>query len=172
VVSIGGSVPSEILGGELTHEVLKTFLIEKAKKMWSPDLVKVVESPIAELANEPGFLTVWTLGYVPEVKNGWKSSRVTLLGDAVHAMPPSLGMGGNSALLDAMYFAEEISQNHSNDVEMISAFEHRMRETGYKAMKLSIKAMNAKTGLGNIWVFLRSTFFIKRSLKQFKNRKV
>lgn len=40
----------------------------------------------------------------------WHDGRVVLLGDAVHAMAPTMGQGANSALVDAPVLASELSQ--------------------------------------------------------------
>jgi 2-methyl-3-hydroxypyridine 5-carboxylic acid dioxygenase len=40
----------------------------------------------------------------------WSYGRVALIGDAAHAMPPTLGMGANSALMGALSLAERVSR--------------------------------------------------------------
>jgi 2-polyprenyl-6-methoxyphenol hydroxylase-like FAD-dependent oxidoreductase len=40
----------------------------------------------------------------------WFSGRLVLLGDAAHAMPPNLGQGANSALVDGVVLAEELTR--------------------------------------------------------------
>jgi 2-polyprenyl-6-methoxyphenol hydroxylase-like FAD-dependent oxidoreductase len=42
----------------------------------------------------------------------WFSGRLVLLGDAAHAMPPNLGQGANSALVDGVVLAEELTRHH------------------------------------------------------------
>ncbi len=39
----------------------------------------------------------------------WFSGRLALLGDAAHAMPPNLGQGANSAMVDGVVLAEELA---------------------------------------------------------------
>ena len=43
----------------------------------------------------------------------WYSGRLVLLGDAAHAMPPNLGQGANSALVDGVILAEELARTPS-----------------------------------------------------------
>jgi 2-polyprenyl-6-methoxyphenol hydroxylase-like FAD-dependent oxidoreductase len=45
----------------------------------------------------------------PEIPN-WEPTRVTLLGDAVHPMPPTGGVGANTALNDAQILAEALQK--------------------------------------------------------------
>lgn len=70
----------------------------------------------------------------------WPTSRVTLIGDAIHAMPPSFGAGCNLALRDASILAEqiiEIEKNNKNWKNAISQYEEEMRLHDYPIFAMS-----------------------------------
>lgn len=70
----------------------------------------------------------------------WKPSRVTLLGDAVHAMSPAGGLGANTALADAVALAERLAQATSDQtslLEAVGAYEHDMRVRANAALEVS-----------------------------------
>ncbi|MGI5127615.1 FAD-dependent oxidoreductase [Pseudonocardia sp. CA-107938] len=67
----------------------------------------------------------------------WPSSAVTVLGDAVHNMSPVGGLGANTALRDAAELARQLIavRNGAPLVPSIGAYEQRMREWGYAALR-------------------------------------
>jgi salicylate hydroxylase len=70
----------------------------------------------------------------------WESSNVTLMGDAIHAMLPTFGMGGNTSLRDAAILTEQLSAADRGDIELLSAingYETSMREYVYPIMEMS-----------------------------------
>jgi 2-polyprenyl-6-methoxyphenol hydroxylase-like FAD-dependent oxidoreductase len=56
----------------------------------------------------------------------WYSGRLVLLGDAAHAMPPNLGQGANSALVDGVVLAEELTRAPSV-MEALADYDKRRR---------------------------------------------
>jgi 2-polyprenyl-6-methoxyphenol hydroxylase-like FAD-dependent oxidoreductase len=56
----------------------------------------------------------------------WFSGRLVLLGDAAHAMPPNLGAGANSALVDGVVLAEELATAPSV-TEALAGYDMRRR---------------------------------------------
>lgn len=65
-------------------------------RRWAPALVDLVR------AAEPASTSVFTLHAAdPDDLAPWAAGRVTALGDAVHAMPPTGGQGAATAVLDA-----------------------------------------------------------------------
>jgi 2-polyprenyl-6-methoxyphenol hydroxylase-like FAD-dependent oxidoreductase len=56
----------------------------------------------------------------------WEPSRVTLIGDAIHAMLPTLGQGANMALADAGSLAAQLA-DAEDPVAAIGAYEQEMR---------------------------------------------
>jgi len=70
----------------------------------------------------------------------WPSSRVTLLGDAIHAMLPTRGQGANMALRDARVLAGQLASAARGERDLlaaIGAYEQDMRDYVYPIMDLS-----------------------------------
>ncbi|GBB87544.1 hypothetical protein RclHR1_00140048 [Rhizophagus clarus] len=61
--------------------------------------------------------------------NTWKTSRVTLLGDAAHAINPVLGLGTNNAIKDADLLSQALCNYTSeNYISCIQEYEKEMRK--------------------------------------------
>ena len=73
----------------------------------------------------------------------WPPSRVTVLGDAIHAMSPARGSGANTALRDAALLSRTLTA--ADVVAAIGEYERQMREYGYAAVAASRQA-EAETG--------------------------
>jgi salicylate hydroxylase len=71
----------------------------------------------------------------------WPSTTVTLLGDAVHSMPPTAGSGANTALRDAQVLAGNLTRAAAGDLPLLAAvadYETRMRRYGFAAVRASM----------------------------------
>jgi 2-polyprenyl-6-methoxyphenol hydroxylase-like FAD-dependent oxidoreductase len=70
----------------------------------------------------------------------WEPSNVTLVGDAIHAMLPTMGMGGNTSLNDAAILAGKLAAVQRGELDLVAAigdYEHEMREFAYPIMEMS-----------------------------------
>jgi salicylate hydroxylase len=75
-----------------------------------------------------------------EPEPAWESSNVTVIGDAIHAMLPTFGMGGNTSLRDARLLASGLAaaaRGEQTIVDAIAAYEAAMREYVYPIMEMS-----------------------------------
>jgi salicylate hydroxylase len=101
---------------------------------WDPALRGIVER--IDLSS----IFVIPFGYLDPAP-AWTPSRVTLIGDAAHAMLPTLGMGANLALRDASRLLEQLtraSRDETGLVAGIGAFEQDMRDYVYPFMRMTM----------------------------------
>src|SRR5262249_54615358 len=83
----------------------------------------------------------------------WEAGRVTLLGDAIHAMTPYRGIGANVALNDAMRLTDALVAARDGEqplLDAIEAYESEMRRYGFAAVKGSLRAMQQATSRNEI----------------------
>jgi 2-polyprenyl-6-methoxyphenol hydroxylase-like FAD-dependent oxidoreductase len=76
------------------------------------------------------------------VLEAWQPSRVTVLGDAIHAMSPAGGSGANTALRDAAQLCRALAATAGGDdlISAIRSYEDQMRDYGYAAVAASAMA--------------------------------
>jgi 2-polyprenyl-6-methoxyphenol hydroxylase-like FAD-dependent oxidoreductase len=75
------------------------------------------------------------------VAETWEPSRVTLVGDAAHAMLPTLGMGANLALRDAAFLVAQLARaarGQTGLIDAIGAYEQDMREVAYPFHRMTL----------------------------------
>jgi 2-polyprenyl-6-methoxyphenol hydroxylase-like FAD-dependent oxidoreductase len=109
---------------------------------WHPSLRKLVE-----MIDEQQLFLNHVRTAPPPVP--WKSTQVTLLGDAIHSMTPYRGVGGNIALKDAALLSSQLLQVHRGEkplLDAIAEYEASMREYAFAAVADSLKAMKQFTG--------------------------
>ncbi|KAF0531106.1 FAD/NADP-binding domain-containing protein [Gigaspora margarita] len=91
----------------------------------------------------------------------WKNDRIVLLGDAVHAMNPLLGLGANNAIQDADLLTKELL-NYENDglTKCIQRYNEQMRVRSSRDVIASRKtALRNKVPLGNMDLIVRNSMF-------------
>ncbi len=75
----------------------------------------------------------------------WQTQRVTLMGDAIHAMTPYRGIGANVALKDAVRLCRALttaSRAERPVIDAIRDWETDMIDYGFRAVQTSLHAMN------------------------------
>ena len=80
----------------------------------------------------------------------WKPSTVTLLGDAVHCMPPTAGAGANTAILDAGALCRRIVEVARGDRELVAAvgaYEEEMRGYAFPTVRQAVR--NLRSGVSD-----------------------
>ncbi|KKI89309.1 hypothetical protein WQ54_25840 [Bacillus sp. SA1-12] len=90
---------------QLENEALRLL------KKWDQGFLDLVKSSIKEGTASFQF-------WFPRNLSSWEHSRITLIGDAVHPMPPTSGLGASTAIIDAVYLAEKLVQNNDSAVAL------------------------------------------------------
>jgi 2-polyprenyl-6-methoxyphenol hydroxylase-like FAD-dependent oxidoreductase len=78
--------------------------------------------------------------------DAWEPGPVTLLGDAVHTMPPTGGVGANTALRDAATLAGELLSGESL-IDAVAAYERVMLPRGFDTVDSSLRMAEQMFGV-------------------------
>jgi 2-polyprenyl-6-methoxyphenol hydroxylase-like FAD-dependent oxidoreductase len=127
----------------------------RAMAPWAPGLRDLVD------LSDPGTISCIPIRTSRPVAP-WPTARVTLIGDAIHAMTPYRGIGANIALKDAVRLRDALVTAQRGDAPLIDAiggYEAAMRDYGFKAVRNSLQAMQQTTGQGPIALALSRTAF-------------
>lgn len=131
-----------------TPEQLRAAM-RRAVQGWHPGLVDLIDH--IDLA------TLFPLSVRHlEPAEPWRPGRVTLLGDSIHAMPPSFGAGANSALRDAASLAERLHRaalDGTDVVDAIAEYEDDMRRQVFPILRASFDPRAAESGFRPVELF-------------------
>jgi 2-polyprenyl-6-methoxyphenol hydroxylase-like FAD-dependent oxidoreductase len=104
-------------------------------KAWHPSLRRIVA--------EADIPATFSVGFrASEPVKPWQAMNVTLLGDAIHTMPPFRGVGANTALRDAELLHHKLVDGATKEVPLVQAigeYEAAMLEYGFEAVTNSIE---------------------------------
>ena len=106
----------------------KTSFLERFRG-WHEPIPRVIEET-------PGEVLFRTFVYDRKPTRRWGDGRVTLLGDAAHAMTPNLGQGASQALEDAAVLGRTLA-THDDPVAALRAYERRRIKRANAVVRLS-----------------------------------
>ncbi|TMF03752.1 MAG: hypothetical protein E6I52_06465, partial [Chloroflexi bacterium] len=102
---------------------------------WHPTLQHMVAS------TDPAAISATALKGAEPIEP-WVATNVTLLGDAIHAMPPLQGQGGSTALRDAALLCRQLVRADRGETPLLGAireYEDAMRGYGFDAVLSSMR---------------------------------
>ncbi|MFF5081426.1 FAD-dependent oxidoreductase [Actinoplanes sp. NPDC000266] len=123
--------PTSVLGDlDVPSEALRQICV-KASATWHPAVRQLFAA-----ADPTSFFPI-------AIRAGtrvtpWSSGPVTLLGDAIHTMPPAGGVGANTALQDAALLAKELLSGKPLP-EAVAAYESVMLPRGFDTIDSSVR---------------------------------
>ncbi|MFF5210475.1 FAD-dependent oxidoreductase [Streptosporangium sp. NPDC000396] len=133
------------LGDRATLERMDGAELQKvafeATEGWSRQLHELIAR------SDLGSISVFPLKTSTPVK-GWPTTNVTLIGDAIHNMPPTAGVGANTAILDAHLLRDNLVKHVKGEtslIEAVNAYESEMVEYAFKAVATAMR--NLKMGV-------------------------
>jgi 2-polyprenyl-6-methoxyphenol hydroxylase-like FAD-dependent oxidoreductase len=173
---LGGETTGDIGGNDAALAGAPLFDNTRSYLMWAlsgrrdvlgldgerPDGAALAAAATRAMANwEPGLRDLVTLSDESTLScllirtsrpvGPWPSGRVTLIGDAIHAMTPYRGIGANIALKDAVGLRDALVAAQRGEkplLDAINGYETAMRDYGFKAVRNSLKAMQEVTRRG------------------------
>jgi 2-polyprenyl-6-methoxyphenol hydroxylase-like FAD-dependent oxidoreductase len=101
---------------------------------------------------DPSTLSLLHIRSAPEVQH-WQTSKVTVLGDAIHSMTPAAGVGANTALKDASVLCKELisaTQGQKTVNQALYDYEVEMLRFGFSSVRLSLRNAKMAVAQGSV----------------------
>ena len=127
----------------------------RAMKGWAPPLRALVD------LCDPTTVSAFRIRTSRRVA-AWPTQRITLIGDAIHAMTPYRGIGANVALKDAMRLTHALTaaqRGESDLIEALHEYEAGMLNYSFRAVENSLKAMHQTLDRGPLGLLVSRTLF-------------
>ena len=143
-------------------------LLQMAQDMiegWHPTLRHLVS------LTEPSTVIATPLRIATSVAP-WESQNITLLGDAIHSMPPTRGIGGNTALKDAQLLCQKliaVARQEQTQASALKAYVTVMLHYSFAAVKSSKQSLDMMVMENSVGRALTKTAL--RSVNLFTSRK-
>jgi 2-polyprenyl-6-methoxyphenol hydroxylase-like FAD-dependent oxidoreductase len=118
------------LGGDALRAVVDVLVAG-----WHPNLRRALAN------SDPESRSAVTFSAAPPVPV-WPSGPVTVLGDAIHVMPPIGGLGGNTALRDAHLLSRllpAVARGERDLLDTVAEYEAEMRDYGTVAVRYALE---------------------------------
>lgn len=138
LVALAAGLPADVLD-RAPDQLLRVAAERLRRSRWSSPLVELLELATPEEVAAFALHAADPLRIAP-----WRASRVTALGDAVHAMPPTGGQGAATAILDAADLSSRLHGVVADDVTPVVAvhdYEHAMRPRAARAVAESVEPL-------------------------------
>ncbi|KAF5574406.1 FAD NAD(P)-binding domain-containing protein [Fusarium pseudocircinatum] len=133
-------IPADILSKP--SDEVKT-LIQSLAKDWHPSLACLFETSTTEMSVSR---VLSSSPDIPDWGAGATATRVTLIGDAAHAMSPTAALGATTAIRDAAKIVDAIDQEGLNP-EALRSYEHQMRAYARESLEKSLVGGKAMFGM-------------------------
>ncbi|MGV9302064.1 FAD-dependent oxidoreductase [Nonomuraea sp. NPDC003727] len=127
----------------------------QALQGWSPRLHKLIAR------SDLGSISIFPLKSSTPVKP-WQTTNVTLIGDAIHNMPPTAGVGANTAILDARLLCANLVDHVKGRrtlPEAVHAYEVEMIDYAFKAVALAMRNLKMGVSANPVQRFLTKSMF-------------
>jgi 2-polyprenyl-6-methoxyphenol hydroxylase-like FAD-dependent oxidoreductase len=141
---------------QLNQEGLRALALQRISA-WHPTLRRLVAASDLET-----MLLTPIRSAVP--LEAWPTTSVTLLGDAVHSMPPTGGVGANTALRDAALLTTKLASVARGERRLLSAiadYEAEMRDYGFAAVRGSLHNLHRQQRTENPLVLAGMRFALR-----------
>lgn len=104
---------------------------------WHAELQELVQQA------DPATVAVWNIRTAVPIEH-WRTTNITLLGDAIHSMTPARGIGANIALRDAGLLCRKLGAVQAGVAPLLQAIEEyelEMVAYGFQAVRESVQAL-------------------------------